>query len=74
MNKVKVDNESLDVSRILVIVAHPDDIESWCAGTICHFVDAGKQVCYVLCTSGDKGTNDPKLTREQVSEIREAEQ
>ncbi len=74
MNKVKVEIEALDVSRILVIVAHPDDIESWCAGTICRFVDAGKQVCYVLCTSGDKGTNDPKLTREQVSEIREAEQ
>ena len=74
MDKAKVDIESLAVSRILVVVAHPDDIESWCAGTVCRFVDAGKHVCYVLCTSGDKGTSDPTLTIEQVAEIREAEQ
>jgi LmbE family N-acetylglucosaminyl deacetylase len=74
MEKSKIDIESLAVSRILVAVAHPDDIESWCAGTICRFVDAGKYVCYVLCTSGDKGTSDPTLTLEQVAEMREAEQ
>jgi len=74
MDKAKIDIESLTVSRILVVVAHPDDIESWCAGTICRFVDAGKHVCYVLCTSGDKGTSDPTLTLQQVTEIREAEQ
>ena len=74
MDKAKVDIESLAASRILVVVAHPDDIESWCAGTVCRFVDAGKHVCYVLCTSGDKGTSDPTLTIEQVAEIRETEQ
>ena len=74
MDKAKIDIESLTVSRILVVVAHPDDIESWCAGTICRFVDVGKHVCYVLCTSGDKGTSDPTLTLQQVAEIREAEQ
>ena len=74
MNEAKINIESLTVSRILVVVAHPDDIESWCAGTICHFVDAGKHVCYVLCTSGDKGTSDLTLTLQQVAEIREAEQ
>lgn len=74
MDKAEIDIESLAASKILVVVAHPDDIESWCAGTICRFVDAGKQVCYILCTSGDKGTSDPTLAREQVSKIREAEQ
>ena len=74
MDTAKIDIESLAVSRILVVVAHPDDIESWCAGTVCRFVDAGKHVCYVLCTSGDKGTSDPTLTLEQVAEMREAEQ
>lgn len=74
MDKAKVDIESLAASRILVVVAHPDDIELWCAGTVCRFVDAGKHVCYVLCTSGDKGTSDPTLTIEQVAEIRETEQ
>lgn len=74
MNKAKIDIESLTISSILVVVAHPDDIESWCAGTICRFVNAGKHVCYVLCTSGDKGTSDPALTQQQVAQIREAEQ
>jgi LmbE family N-acetylglucosaminyl deacetylase len=70
----QLDIESLPVSRVLIIVAHPEDIESWCAGTICCFVDAGKHVCYVLCTSGDKGTSDPAFTPQQVAQIREAEQ
>jgi len=74
MDKAKVEIESLAISKLLVVVAHPDDIESWCAGTVCRFVDAGKHVCYVLCTSGDKGTNDLTLTQEQVAEIREVEQ
>src|SRR5579875_1977708 len=68
------DLEAFSIERVLVIVAHPDDIESWCAGAICRFTDAGKQVAYVLCTSGDKGTSDPHLTTQQVAKMREAEQ
>ena len=60
--------------RVLVIVAHPDDIEFGCAGTIARWVKAGAEVCYVLCTSGDVGIAKPELTRAQVTEIREAEQ
>lgn len=70
----QINVESLPISRVLVVVAHPDDIESWCAGTVCRFVDAGKHVCYVLCTSGDKGTSDPTLKPQEVAQIREAEQ
>ena len=61
-------------ASVLVIVAHPDDIESWCAGTVCCFTEAGKQVAYVLCTSGDKGTSDPSQTTQEVAQMREAEQ
>lgn len=68
------DLRALPIERVLVIVAHPDDIESWCAGTVCRFTDAGKQVAYALCTSGDKGTSDPNLTPQQVATMREAEQ
>lgn len=70
----QIDIETLPVASVLVVVAHPDDIESWCAGTVCRFADAGKQVSYVLCTSGDKGTSEPALTPQQVAKIREAEQ
>jgi LmbE family N-acetylglucosaminyl deacetylase len=60
--------------RAMVIVAHPDDIEFGCAGTVARWVKAGAEVSYVLCTSGDVGIAKPELTRAQVTEIREAEQ
>lgn len=62
------------IERVLLIVAHPDDIESWAAGTVCRFIDAGKYVAYVLCTSGDKGSSDPTMTPAEVGARREAEQ
>jgi LmbE family N-acetylglucosaminyl deacetylase len=59
---------------VLVIAAHPDDIEAHCAGTIARMVEQGKQVSYVLVTSGNRGTSDPSMTAEQLAELREAEQ
>src|ERR1041385_1046336 len=58
----------------MVIVAHPDDIEFSCAGTIARWVQEGAEVCYVLCTSGDVGILDPKITKEEATAVREAEQ
>ncbi len=69
-----IDVAATPIASILVVVAHPDDIESWCAGTVCRFTDAGKRVAYVLCTSGDKGTSDPTQTPQEVAAMREAEQ
>lgn len=69
-----LDLSTLSLERILVIVAHPDDIESWCGGVVAHFSSLGKEVAYVLCTSGDKGTSDPSQTPQQVAACREAEQ
>lgn len=68
-----IDIATLPITSVLVIVAHPDDIESWCAGTVCRFSDVGKQVAYVLCTSGDKGTSDLTQTPQQVATTREVE-
>ncbi|MEN6436491.1 MAG: PIG-L deacetylase family protein [Anaerolineaceae bacterium] len=58
---------------VLVIMAHPDDIEFTCAGTIAHWVKQGTRAGYVICTSGDVGIADLSLTRQQVAEIRETE-
>jgi LmbE family N-acetylglucosaminyl deacetylase len=58
----------------LVIVAHPDDIEFSCAGTVARWTRLGAQVTYVLCTSGDAGIDEPGMTRAKATEIREAEQ
>lgn len=60
--------------RVMVIVAHPDDIEFSCAGTIARWVREGAEVCYVLVTSGDVGINDASVTKEEATRIREAEQ
>lgn len=60
--------------RVLVIAAHPDDIESWCAGAVAVLVRQGWRAGYVLCTSGEKGTSDPAETPAAVAARREAEQ
>ena len=58
----------------MAIVAHPDDIEISCAGTLARWAKAGTRTSYVLCTSGEVGIDEPGMTRARASEIREAEQ
>ena len=57
----------------MAIVAHPDDIEFSCAGTLARWAKAGARISYVLLTSGDVGINEPGMTRARAIEIREAE-
>jgi LmbE family N-acetylglucosaminyl deacetylase len=57
----------------MVIVAHPDDIEFSCVGTVARWVKGGSRIAYVLCTSGDVGIDEPGMTRAQATEIRELE-
>jgi LmbE family N-acetylglucosaminyl deacetylase len=58
----------------MAIVAHPDDIEFSCSGTLARWAQAGARISYVLCTSGDVGIDQPGMTRERAAEIRETEQ
>jgi len=60
--------------RILVILAHPDDAESFCGGTIARLAAEGQDVHYLVITRGDKGSDDPDMTSERLSPIREEEQ
>ena len=57
----------------MAIVAHPDDIEFSCAGTMARWAKAGARISYVLLTSGDVGIAEPGMTRARAIEIREAE-
>ena len=61
-------------TRVAVIVAHPDDAEFSCAGTVARWTSEGREVTYVLLTSGDKGSADPAVTPEMLVATREAEQ
>ena len=58
---------------LLVFGPHPDDIESWCAGTLARAIDAGATVRLVLVTSGDKGSNDRTANPAEVAAQRERE-
>jgi LmbE family N-acetylglucosaminyl deacetylase len=44
-----------DWQRALVVVAHPDDIEYGCAAAVAVWTAAGREVRYVLATSGEAG-------------------
>jgi LmbE family N-acetylglucosaminyl deacetylase len=58
----------------LVVVAHPDDIEFSCAGTVARWTREGARVTYALLTNGAAGSTDPQMTRERLASLREAEQ
>ena len=60
--------------RGMVIMAHPDDAEWTCSGTVAKWCAVGWDVVYVLCTDGSKGSSDPEMTCEQLIKIREKEQ
>ena len=62
------------VEKILVVCPHPDDGEFGAAGTIAKWTDEGKEVFYVICTNGDKGSSDPNMTSERLAKIRRQEQ
>ena len=61
-------------ARVMVVVAHPDDAEFMCGGTVARWAAEGTEIIYVLGTSGDKGSDNPQVASEQLMETREAEQ
>jgi LmbE family N-acetylglucosaminyl deacetylase len=61
-------------ARAMVIMAHPDDAEFLCAGTVAKWCAEGWDVYYVVATGGDKGTHDPAMHPEKLAAIREEEQ
>ena len=58
----------------MAIMAHPDDIEYSCSGTIAKWARAGTRISYVVCTSGEVGIAKPRMSKEKASHIRETEQ
>jgi LmbE family N-acetylglucosaminyl deacetylase len=66
--------EDAEVGRILVITAHPDDVDFGAAGTIARWTDAGIEVSYCVVTNGDAGGSDQSVSRADMVTIRQAEQ
>ena len=59
---------------VMVVTPHPDDAEFGTAGTVASWVKQGREVVYVVCTNGDKGSSDPDMTSERLAQIRQQEQ
>jgi len=57
----------------MAIVAHPDDIEFSCVGTMARWRRMGSRIVYVLCTSGEVGISQNGMTKEKAAAIREQE-
>ena len=62
-----------EVERLIVVAAHPDDLETMCGGTIAMLAQRGVKIFSVNCTLGDIGTQDSSMTRETLAETRLAE-
>ncbi|NLG50549.1 MAG: PIG-L family deacetylase [Chloroflexi bacterium] len=67
-------SEEKTLQTVMVIGAHPDDPEFGCAATIAKWAAQGRQIDYVLLTSGDKGSHDPTQRPGEVAALREVEQ
>ena len=61
-------------AHVLVFTPHPDDAEFGASGTVANMVREGKNVVYVVCTRGDKGTSDRNMKPEELVKIRQQEQ
>jgi len=61
-------------TKVLCILAHPDDIDFGAGGTIAHLVSQGAKVSYVITTDGNQGGEDPAISREEMAKIRRSEQ
>ena len=68
------ENNGQELKTVMVIGAHPDDPEFGCAATVCKWASMGRDIDYVLLTSGDKGSHDPAMRPGQVAAQRENEQ
>ena len=59
---------------MLVVTAHPDDVDFGAAGSVAVWTDRGIEVTYCLVTDGDAGGFDPSVPRSEIAGIRRREQ
>ena len=62
------------LGRVLVVAAHPDDVDFGAAGTVAAWTGAGTEVAYCIVTDGEAGGEDPSISRAQMASLRRDEQ
>lgn len=63
--------QDADFTRVLVVVAHPDDAEYGTSAAVAKWVEQGADVGYLLLTAGEAGMKSPPA---EVAPLRRAEQ
>src|SRR3989338_7563436 len=64
-----------DINNVLVVLAHPDDMEVNCCGLMARLCAEGKKVRLVVTTNGGKGMKDKEgVTEDSFAVSRIAEQ
>lgn len=58
---------------ILVVMAHPDDLDAMCGGTVARLCADGKKVISVKVTTGNRGSRDSTINPEELAKTRAAE-
>ncbi len=61
-----------DWERVVAVVAHPDDLEYGAASAIARWTSQGKEVSYVLATSGEAGIDG--MAPSEAGPLREEEE
>ena len=62
------------MNRVLVVTAHPDDVDFGAAGSVATWVKAGLEVAYCVVTDGDAGGSDRSISRPDMARLRREEQ
>jgi LmbE family N-acetylglucosaminyl deacetylase len=62
------------IERILVVSAHPDDVDFGLAGSVAKWTAEGIDVSYCIVTDGDAGGDDLEMPREEMARVRRVEQ
>lgn len=61
-------------TQVLVITAHPDDVDFGAAGTVARWTSEGVKVAYCIVTDGASGAVDPATDLSKLAEVRQEEQ
>lgn len=62
------------VGRILVVTAHPDDVDFGAGGSVAVWTDSKIDVAYCIVTDGEAGGSDRTMNRSDMAAIRRDEQ
>jgi LmbE family N-acetylglucosaminyl deacetylase len=67
-------SESAGPDKILVVSAHPDDVDFGASGSVATWTNGGIEVAYCIVTDGSAGSADPGVDPDELRRTRQDEQ